>query len=66
MSLESFGDEDIEIDDAASNKSVPESIKGSDVWKYMLILKKTKKLNVIFVVLFIHVLGEVQQICIII
>src|SRR2546423_15471871 len=34
MSLENFGDEDIEIDDAASNKSVPESIKGSDVWKY--------------------------------
>jgi len=31
MSLENFGDEDIEIDDAASNKSVPESIKGSDV-----------------------------------
>ena len=34
MSLENFGDDDIEIDDAASNKSVPESIKGSDVWKY--------------------------------
>ena len=27
MSLENFGDEDIEIDDAASNKSVLESIK---------------------------------------
>ena len=34
MSLESFGDEDIEIDDAASNKSVLESIKGSNVQKY--------------------------------
>src|SRR2546423_4536129 len=34
MSLENFGDENIEIDDAASNKLVPESIKGSDVWKY--------------------------------
>ena len=36
MSLESFGDEDIEIDDVASNKSVPESIKGSNVWKYFM------------------------------
>jgi len=34
MSLENFGDEDIEIDDTASNKSIPENIKGSDVWKY--------------------------------
>ena len=34
MSLENFGDDDIEIDDITSNKSVPESIKGSDVWKY--------------------------------
>lgn len=30
MSLENFVEDDIEIDDA----SVPESIKGSDVWKY--------------------------------
>jgi hypothetical protein len=37
MSLENFVEEDnhdTEIDDEASNKSVPESIKGSDVWKY--------------------------------
>ena len=34
MSLENFGDEDIEIDDTASIKSIPENIKGSDVWKY--------------------------------
>jgi BED zinc finger len=26
--------EDVEIDDAASNKSSPECVKGSDVWKY--------------------------------
>ena len=69
MSLENFGDDNIEIDNAASNKSVPESIKGSDIWKYFtrdVNFKENKKLNVIFVVLFIHVLGEVQQICIII
>ena len=35
MSLENFGDDNIEIDDAASNKSVPKSAKeSSDVWKY--------------------------------
>ena len=36
MNLENFGDNDIEIDDTASNKSVPESIKGSNVWKYFM------------------------------
>jgi radical SAM protein with 4Fe4S-binding SPASM domain len=37
MSLENFvedDNQDIEIDDASSNKSVLENIKGSDVWKY--------------------------------
>src|SRR4051794_13292764 len=34
MSLDDLGNEEIEIDDAASNKSALESIKGSDVWKY--------------------------------
>lgn len=34
MSLENFGNEDVEIDDAASNKSTLENVKGSDVWKY--------------------------------
>ena len=37
MSLENFvedDNQDIEIDDESSNKSVPENIKGSDVWNY--------------------------------
>ena len=34
MSSENFGNEDVEIDDAASNKSGLEVVQGSDVWKY--------------------------------